>query len=115
MATLIPAWLADMLYVTRFAEQALNILDAAENAAAHGQACSQMTILLGVEGGIRVVADSDWPLDSLARHHGAHAAYRVSERQGSLRVEGREGSRTCLLQSAKPAQAARVLLGARSS
>src|SRR5579871_1217672 len=89
--------------VTRFTEQAQNILEAAETATAHGQTCSEMTVLIGADGGIRLVAGSDWPLDSLACHHGAKTAYRVSERSGSVRVEGREGSRRCVLESAKPA------------
>lgn len=71
-----------------------------------------MSILIGHDGGIRMVADSDWPLDSLAWHHGAQTAYRVSESRGSVRVEGREGSKTCVLESAKPAQIARFLLSA---
>ena len=72
-----------------------------------------MTILVGREAGIRMIADSDWPLESLTRHHGAEAGYRVSERQGALHVEGRKGLRSCLLQSTSPAQILRQLLGSR--
>jgi len=93
--------------VSRFAEHAQNILDAAESAGT----CSDMTILLGRDG-IRMIADSDWPLDSLLWHHGAESAYRVSEHRGSVRVEGREGSRRCLLESVSPAHTARMLLAA---
>jgi hypothetical protein len=85
----------------------MNILDAAESAGS----CSHTTILIGHDGHIEMFADSDWPLDSLSWHHGAKTAYRVSEQHGSVKVEGREGSRTCLLESAKPAQIARFLLG----
>jgi hypothetical protein len=85
----------------------MNILDAAETAGS----CSHMTILISQEGAIHMIADSDWPLDSLAWHHGAKTAYRVTESSGSVRVEGREGSRTCLMESSKPAQIARYLLG----
>jgi len=99
--------------VSRFAENAQSILDAAETAAGHGESCSEMTILIGQEGAIRMIADSDWPLDSLAVHHGAQTAYRISQNRGSVRVEGREGSRTCVFQSANPAQTARLLLSAR--
>jgi hypothetical protein len=70
-----------------------------------------MTILIGPEGAIHMIADSDWPLDSLTAHHGARTAYRVSESSGSIRVEAREGLRTCLMESAKPCQIARFLLG----
>jgi hypothetical protein len=95
----------------RLAEQALEIMDAAENASRQGQVCSEMTILIGPQGHIRMVADSDWPLDSLARHHGAQSAYRVSERTGSIRVEGRDGTHRCLLESAAPSRIAKLLLG----
>lgn len=70
-----------------------------------------MTILLGPNG-IRMIADSDWPLDSLLWHHGAETAYRVSEHRGSVRVEGREGSRTCVFEAVSPAHTARMLLAA---
>jgi hypothetical protein len=92
--------------VSRFAEQAEQILSAAESAGS----CSDMTILLGPDG-IRMIADSDWPLDSLLWHHGAQTAYRVKENRGVVRVEGREGSRRCLLESSDPARTARLLLG----
>jgi hypothetical protein len=93
------------------AEQAREILEAAENASRLGQVCSEMTILIDPQGHIHMVADSDWPLDSLVRHHGAKSAYRVSERKGSIRVEGRDGARRCLLESVQHAQTARLLLG----
>ncbi len=68
-----------------------------------------MTILVGRDG-IRMIADSEWPLDSLLWHHGADTAYRVTERRGSIRVEGREGSRRCLLEANSHARTARALL-----
>jgi hypothetical protein len=93
------------------AEQAREILDAAENASRKGLACSDMTILIDPEGHIRMLADSDWPLDSLVRHHGARSAYRVSEQMGSIRVEGRDGTRRCLLEIVAHPGIARLLLG----
>jgi hypothetical protein len=93
------------------ADHAREIMDAAESASRQGQVCSEMTILIGPQGNIRMVADSDWPLDSLVWHHGAQSAYRVSERTGSIRVEGRDGTRRCLLASSSPARVARFLLG----
>jgi hypothetical protein len=85
----------------------MNILEAAEAAGSS----SNMTILIGSDGHIKMFADSDWPLDSLSWHHGAKTAYRVTEQCGSVRVEGREGTRTCVMESAKPMQIARFLLG----
>ncbi len=91
--------------MSSFAEHAERILEAAEAAGT----CSDMTILLG-QNGIRMIADSDWPLDSLIWHHGAHTAYRVSERQGQVTVEGREGSRRCIMESRTHLRTAQALL-----
>jgi hypothetical protein len=67
-----------------------------------GPASCEMTVLIGQDGAIQLCADSDWPLDSLARERGARAAYRVRSHQGAIRVEGREGLRTCVLESSSP-------------
>ena len=96
-----------------FLHHAREILEAAEAASAGGEGCSDMTILVGRDGAIRMLAGSDWPLEALARHHGAQASYRVSKRCGSVRVEGREESRTCLLESVPPSETRRRLLGCR--
>jgi len=84
--------LSDEEIVGRFADNAVRILEAAEGVARSGHAPSDMTILIAPEGGVRVVTDSDWPLESLPAHHGAQMAYRVSERESMVRVEGRAGS-----------------------
>ena len=94
-----------MKLVSRFAEQAESILVAAESAGD----CPHLTILLGPNG-IHIISESDWPLDSLLHHHAAETAYRVTERRGAIRVEGRTGSRRCLLESKSPAETARLLL-----
>lgn len=101
-----------MRIVSRFLENAANLLDAAESAVQSGNTPSHLTILLGCEGGIRMIADSDWPLDSLQTHHGASMAYRVTQQHERVRVEGREGLRTCLVESPDPTRAARLILGA---
>ena len=93
-----------------FTEPAWQILEAAEAASARGEICTEMTILIGQNGAIQMFADSDWPLDSLAGYHGARASYRVSEQQGSFRVDAREGTRTCRIESVSPAETARRML-----
>ncbi len=98
--------------VSRFIDNATDILEAAENVMMTGQAPSELAILLGVEGGIRIVADSDWPLESLQREHGAQSAYRVSSTSDGVRVEGREGLRTCHFETTTPAQVAHLMLNA---
>ena len=95
--------------MSRFVDNAMQILNAAESAAESGHTPSEMTILMTPQG-IRMIADSDWPLESLQLHHGAEMAYRVSLSAIIVRVEGRAGSRTCLFETAKPEQAARALL-----
>ena len=70
-----------------------------------------MTILIGQTGAIEMIANSDWPLESLARERGAKSAYRVSEHRGRVQVEACEGSRTCTLEARSTAQTARLLLG----
>ena len=94
--------------MSRFAEQAEEIFRAAEYAGS----ASDLTILLG-DSGIRLIADSDWPLDSLLWHHGAKTAYRVSEHRGKIRVEGREGETRCVIESTRSAQIAQTLLCSR--
>lgn len=96
--------------MSRFVDNAVQIFDAAEAAVRSGHTASDMTILIGAEGGIRMVADSDWPLDSLQAHHGARMAYRVSQSASAVRVEGRAGAQTCLFETGKPERAARHLL-----
>ncbi len=98
-----------MDFVSRFTQQAESILAAAESA---GES-SPMTILIGPDG-IRMIADSDWPLDSLLLHHGARTAYRVTENRGQIRVEGREGVRRCVLESKSHSKIARLLLSSKT-
>ena len=105
----------------QFAEQAQSLLDAALMAIERGESCQEMTVLIGRDGSIQMCADSDWPLDSLMLDRGARTGYRVTPRRGSVRVEGREGLRRCLLegrtvQSAIPAtsgSALRAIAGIR--
>ncbi len=97
--------------MSRFVENAVKLMSAAESAIEAGHVPSDMTILISAEGGIRMVADSDWPLDSLQAFHGASTAYRVSRRNEKVRIEGREGMRTCFFESEEPARAARLILG----
>lgn len=102
-----------MICVSRFVENAMKLMDAAETAVQTGQTPSHLTILLGCEGGMRMIADSDWTLDALQTYHGASAVYRVSQKQERLRVEGREGLRRCMFESPSTQMAAKLILGSR--
>ena len=97
--------------VSRFVENAMKLLSAAETALHSGHSPSDMTVLISNEGGIRMVVDSDWPLESLQSHHGAKMAYRVTRQDDRVCVEGREGLRTCRFESEDTRKAARLLLG----
>lgn len=102
---------SDTFCVSRFIDQACEILEAAESASQRGLACAEWTVLITQEGAIRMFADSDWPLDRLALEQGAKAAYRVLENRGNVRVEARSGLRSCTMESTTPRQVARLLLG----
>jgi len=102
-----------MYSVSLFAEHMQQIFDTAQASASAGESASAVTILIGQDSGIHVIADSDWPLDSLVLDRGAQSAFRVtSQRNGQIRVEGREGSRRCVMEAENPARIARLLLSA---
>ncbi len=93
-----------------FIDNAARIFEAAQNVMNTGEMPSDYTILMGAEGGIRMIADSDWPLDSLLREHGAGMAYRVQPGSDRVSVDGRDGMRSCHFESASSVQTARLML-----
>ncbi len=101
---------SDMCSVSRFWEDAQKVFETARCSLEAGHEISETTILVSPEGGISLIVDSDWPLNSLQAHRGAVVAYRVSQQRGKLRLEGRAGSQTCLFEAAKPNGVARSLL-----
>ena len=98
--------------MSRFLDDAQSIFDAAQAVSASGQVVTEFTMLIGPEGGIHMLAASDWPLERLMAERGARTAYRVLERHGKVRVEGRAGSQACRLEGESPGQVARRLLNA---
>jgi hypothetical protein len=86
-----------------FAQRAEELLETA----VAGPPGSEMTVLIGHDGRLELCngpegQGSEWALDSLVRERGARAAYRVISRGNTVRVEGREGLRTCVLESLRP-------------
>lgn len=69
------------------------------------------SILVGDDGAIRMIADADWPLDSLRAHHGARAAYRVQRGPQGVRVEARNEGASCLLTADRPERVLRPPVG----
>lgn len=85
-----------------FWENASKLLDAAVAASGLGNATPNMTVLINWQGGIHLIADSDWPLERLAEDRGARTAYRVQHDGRRIAVEGREGVSTCRLETESP-------------
>jgi len=83
--------------VGRFFDCAAELFSAAENILQAGSDPAGMTILIDSAGALQLLSDCDWPLDSLQRERGVETAYRVLRRGDSVRVEGREGRRVCVL------------------
>jgi hypothetical protein len=85
---------ADKPFVSRFLDDAQQILEAAEQAAE-----PDVAILFDARRRMRVVAGKgDWPLDSLMAEAGASTGYRVLRKQSRVIVEGRSGSESCILE-----------------
>jgi hypothetical protein len=98
--------------VSLFLENAQRLFETAEVFSRTGGA-SEMTILVGRDG-VRMLSESDWALDRLLDDSGAQMAFRVSERGGAVRLEGRSGTTACRLESESPQVVARRLLHCRS-
>jgi len=87
------------------------LLDAAESALRAGGDVAPMTVLIGYQGGIRIVCNTDRPMYALQAEHGADMTYRVSQSGGRVRVEGQGRGQRCVMESGGAAVAARLLLG----
>ena len=99
--------------MSQFIENAREIFEAAENSVVAGYASAEYTILLGsAHGGIHMIANSDWSLGALQQAHGAQLAYRVSQVDGRVMVDGRDGQRTCHMEAISPNKTAQFLLNA---
>jgi hypothetical protein len=99
--------------VSQFLENAREIFEAAETSAAVGLSPSDYTILIGsAQGGIHMIANSDWSLGALQSEHGAQLAYRVSNVGGRVMLEGREGQRSCHMEATPASKTAQFLLNA---
>ena len=99
--------------MSEFVDTAVEILKTAESALDAGQKPSDYTILLGTANGIRMIADSDWSLDSLRREFGAQRAYRIRASSGQVNVDGQDDNRSCRFEGMSMAKAALFMLNAR--
>lgn len=87
--------------MSRFLEHAIELLEGAERSVAAGEGSPEWTILISATGAVQMLAGSDWPLESLRTDRGASMAFRISRQRGGVRLEGRAGSRRCLLETAQ--------------
>jgi hypothetical protein len=102
----------DTSCVNGFIDNGARIFEAAQNVMNTGEMPSDYTIVMGAQGGITMIADSDWPLDSLLREHGAGMAYRVKPGKDRVSVDGQDGNSSCHFEAVSPAQAAVFMLNA---
>ena len=96
--------------VSLLLDNAVRIFETAETTSHSGEDLPGMALLIGNQGSIHIVADCDWPLDSLAAHHGAEMSYRVSRKNGRVSVEGHAGRENCRLEREPVKSVARRLL-----
>jgi hypothetical protein len=58
-----------------------------------------LAILVSRDGGIHMVAGSDWGLESLRVRHGATTAYRIARNGGRVRLEARSADGSSVLRA----------------
>ena len=102
-----------MTNVSRLLDNATRILEAAETMRTAGHEAADWCILVGPSGELHMVADSDWSLDSLKKHHGASLAYRVRQQDGRICVEGKDDRRDIEISSNNSSRVVRLLLPER--
>jgi hypothetical protein len=81
--------------VRAFLQQAEDILDVA---AGGDSSLPDVVIVIGRQSGMRMLDPTGWTLPALGAEYGAAAVYKVERRGGTVRVEGWDGSRRCLIQ-----------------
>ncbi|MDQ1469532.1 MAG: hypothetical protein QOJ99_1012 [Bryobacterales bacterium] len=59
---------------------------------------ADIALLIRPDGGMHVIMDTPFALDSAAASNGAMLAYRVTRTEAGVRVVGKKGGRTCVLQ-----------------
>ncbi|MFB3776019.1 MAG: hypothetical protein ACE141_00375 [Bryobacteraceae bacterium] len=93
----------------RFLRDGESVLEAARQ----GGEAGALAILIGRDGSLRGVPGWGWTLEALQAEHGARAVYRVSRTGAKLRVEGRSGARSLILEEETAPAAGRAGLAHR--
>jgi len=89
----------------RFLADAHEIFDVARTAglsANGGEAYADFTLLIGADGGIRMIAETAIALETLTSWHGSSVAYRVTRGTQGVRLEGRTRTRKCMFEESPP-------------
>jgi hypothetical protein len=73
---------------------------------------TDVAIVIGPAGTIRITEASGWDLAALQADSGARTVYRVSRNPAGVRVEGRSGTRSCVFTAEPSVLRARRLLNA---
>ncbi len=81
-----------------FLDNAQRIFDVARA----GTDDADFALLVRPDGGLHVVMEGPLSLEGAAIHSGARTAYRVTRSGGSIRITGRDGTQTCLLEDRQP-------------
>ncbi len=75
-----------------------------------GSDATDIAIVIGQSGGIRIMNAEGWALSSLQTETGADRVYRIRRNSGEVHLEGRSLTSQCSLKSEEPAKIARRLL-----
>jgi hypothetical protein len=59
---------------------------------------SDLAVLIGYDGGMRMLDGSGWAPSGLLAEYGARQVYKVERRGTMIRVAGQSASQSCLLQ-----------------
>jgi hypothetical protein len=59
----------------------------------------EMSILVSRNGSNHILSGADWELEPLRIDRGARAAYRISRRDGGVRLEARSADESCLFEA----------------
>jgi len=96
--------------VDRFWEDAVSVFETARHAA-RAEGSSALNILFDDAGALRIVSGEGWRPEALQMHYGARTVYQVTRTAAGVRVTGRSGSDSCVLESTLPAARRAGLLG----
>jgi hypothetical protein len=59
-------------------------------------------LLIRPDGGLHFVMESPFSIEAAAIHAGARTAFRVTRSRDGVRVEGKSGSRDCVIEERNP-------------